>query len=131
MVQRRYFWWNYFLNNCNLLEGLLRKGCWYNTSSFLTTISKCIYIFWLDMFVNNSLRITFILLSHDYQSVSSWSTRFLSQNKSRNWASDLNKNNTMYVVPFSFCCIYYFFSLFVYTVFSACYVLFSQHFWNC
>ena len=56
-----------------------------------------------------------VLVLHDfYQSISFWSTRFLLQHKSGNLTPEISLNNTMFIFPVTFFCIYSFFSMFLY-----------------
>ena len=74
-------------------------------------IKMYIYFFWLDIFFfNKHLYITFIwfinqFLCDQYDTI-------LFTYKSRNWTLDINKNNAMYIVPFFFCRLYSFLSIF-------------------
>ena len=68
LIQFRYFWWNYFLNNFSLLVGLLRPVCFLMTvgtySLWPVIINQQyvvgIYIFWWNMSFNKS----FYIASH-------------------------------------------------------------------
>ena len=93
--------WNYYyLNNFNLFNGLLRKGWWYTNN---IKMYMCILI--RHVLQQHSLYCVHMIC----QTISSWSTRFL-----WNWTLHINKNSTMHIVPFSFCCIYSFLSMFLY-----------------
>ena len=59
VIQRRYFWWNCFLNNFSLLDSLLRLVCLLMVGIYLATepatssLTGGICIFQWDMFFNN------------------------------------------------------------------------------
>ena len=56
-----------------------------------------------------------VLVLHDfYPPISFWSNRFLLQHKSGNLTPEINPNNTMYLFPVTFFCIYSFLSMFLY-----------------
>ena len=66
VIQLRYFWWNYFLNNLSLLNGLLKLVClcWWFIASYFISDDTC------------SSTTVFVLLHMQHQSITSFEHLF-------------------------------------------------------
>ena len=82
-----------------------------------------VYFIHHQTFFNSSLFINFTWFTNHFLILNTFSfffrlfylpTRFQSQNISKYWGSDINVNKSMHIVPFSFCWIYSFLSMFLY-----------------